>query len=245
MMPATLADLVTNLYVASAFTNEDRVKARDLMSDVIALAHDIVGHTVVSLGMPGTYHKDGDVLRAWLSVLYPLLEQAFVPPGIGKRILSVFDVMDALSALDAGEVQPIFVPNKGKNRRANRWSLAKAKLDALAWKKRLCALGYAEKAANHEITLAFGEQWDTIRKWKRQCENILGENSVYAALLMAGSRMDGYVDKSAGTFCSLRLDPKAGLKAAGEKYRAEVARSAELSKRKSGTLDRKAPFGSG
>jgi hypothetical protein len=239
--PTSLAEIVVQSACEAGLSWEARRKARELISEVASLASDVVGQSVISVGLPRVYARDGEqreLLREWLSILYPLLEPPVLPSGAraeGKHELSIFDVMNALSALDAGEVQPIFVPRKGKNRRANRWSLGRAKLEALVWKKRLRSLGYAEKAANHEITIAFGEQWDTVRKWKTQCEQILGESHVYAALIMAGSAMDRYVKRKQGVFGAPALNPMKGLQEAGEKYRSEVLRSAELSKRKRST----------
>jgi hypothetical protein len=178
------------------------------------------------------------LLKAWLSQLYPLLQ----PPigalnGLGElRQLTYFNIMDALSALDAGEVRPVFAPNAGKNRRANRYSLARAKIEALMWKKRLVCLGFREKDARYEITVAFGEQWDTIRKWEKQCTDILGALHVRSSLLFAGSAGDPCVQpvQIKGLFGNRKpLNPLYSVKAAGDAYREEVRRSAELSKRKS------------
>jgi hypothetical protein len=142
--------------------------------------------------------------------------------------------MDALRALDAGEIRAVFVAKTGKNRRANRWTLARTKLEALAWKKRLLALGYAEKAANFEITKAFGEQWDTIRKWRVQCEQILGADHVRATLDYAGGASDVYMrPATGGMFAAAKVAPLTNLESAGTAYRAELRRSGELSKRKS------------
>jgi hypothetical protein len=215
-----------------------RGAARYLWLDVIALARDVLGDALRASAIERLYKEDSQqrgLLRSWLSDLWPLLH---VPPSIlgiaPQRDLTIFEVMDALSALDAGEIRPLFVANTGKNRRANRWSVARAKLEALVWKKRLRALGYHEKASNLEITMAFGEQWDTIRKWKTQCEQILGAEHVRAAMDYAGSSRDIYVNRPRGGFFgSLKPDPLKSLQTAGNAYRGEVRRSAELSKRKS------------
>ena len=212
-------------------------KATALFVRGLDLLRDVLGEAILSAGVPRSYReseRDRDVLERWLRLLQPIL-QPLAPssePRCGRRDLSVFEVLDALAALDAGEVRPIFAPKKGKNRRANRWSLAAAKLDALAWKERLRALGYGEKAANFEITKAFGEQWDTIRKWKPQCDAILGAARVHAELDYAGAPFDPYL-RLRGMFAPSRLNALDGLAAAGERYRTEVKRAAELSKRKS------------
>jgi hypothetical protein len=147
--------------------------------------------------------------------------------------LSVFDVLNALSALGAGEIQPIFEANRGKNRRANRWSLARTKLDALVWKKRLVATGLTEKQAKYRVMVAFGEQWDTIRKWEPQCEQILGRFHVFWELSYAGGENDFYVRPGWAGFFRRTPDIDAALTAAGAKYRHELIRSAVGSKAKS------------
>ena len=214
--------------------------ARVVWKAAIALAADIMGDAVRASALRRLYSSDAEqreVFRSWLRDLYPLLHTrpqtllSIVP----QRELTLFEVMDAISALDAGEIRPLFLANTGKNRRANRWSLARAKLEALTWKRRLRALGYAEKSANFEVTLAFGEQWDTIRKWKAQCEQILGPIHVEVALEHAGSRSDHYVHPPVGiggALSHLGIDPMRSLKLAGSAYRTELSRSAQLTKRK-------------
>lgn len=215
----------------------DRSAALSLIFDVIDLARDVMGDTVIARGFPRRFRQEADqrhVLRNWLRILHPLIQPRTGPMQEDGEIreLSAFDVLDSISALDAGEVQPIFEPNRGKYRRANHWSLARAKLLALVWKKRLRSLGYEEKAANYEITLAFGEQWDTIRKWRTQSEKILGELPVKNDIEAAGSPLDPYMPKKSGMFGSSPSQPLAALKAAGESYREEARKAAELSKRK-------------
>lgn len=222
-------------YTPLAVKRED---AHALWIAVIALAKDILGDFVRTAAIDRLYDHESEqrqLLKGWFLDLYPLL---FTSPQTTLAIapkseLTVFDVIDALSALDAGEIRPLFLANTGKARRANRWSLANRKLEALVWKRRLRALGHAEKAANFEITKAFGEQWDTIRKWKTQCQDILGSAEVESRLSYAGSPADYYLKKPpGGLFGGLKLDPVVGLNTAGAAYRSEVARSAELSKRK-------------
>lgn len=207
----------------------------------VALARDALGDVIRRAALKRTYERTSEqrhLLQEWLSMLWPLVHVQSLPAlGIGPRPkeFTIFDAMDALSALDAGEIRPAFVANTGKNRRANRWTLARTKLEALAWKKRLVALGYADKAANFEVTKAFGEQWDTIRKWMLQCEQILGAEHVRATLDYAGGPGDLYIQPSiVGMFAAgATPDPLEKLELAGAVYRAELKRSSELSKRKS------------
>lgn len=233
----TLGSLITGL---KAFDVTDAAAARKLYTEAIEFAGGVMGEVIRDAAIIRTYDDESEqrrLLQGWLADLSPLLKASpFALLGIAhRRELTVFEVLDALSALDAGEIQPIFAANTGKNRRANRWSVAKAKLDALAWKQRLIAIGYKEKAANYEITVAFGEQWDTIRRWRPQCEEILGKAHVAFHLEYAGSSRDFYV-KRGGLFGFRRPDPLQSLRTAGEGYKNERSRSAELSKRKSRDL---------
>lgn len=213
--------------------------AGNLFDEAVQLARDILGEGVRRAGLRRKYKKGEEertLLRSWLLAIAPLVavQPSSILALIPEKELSLFDVIDALSALDAGEIRPLFAANTGKNRRANRWSLAQTKLQALVWKKRLLALGHAEKSANYEITKAFGEQWDTMRRWKVQCEQILGADHVKWELAYAGSSTDMYIRPPAqGMFGNWRPNPDDGLMRDGNAYQQELRRSAELSKRKS------------
>lgn len=230
-------------YHTAAIAQEDRYKAIKLFRQAIAFASRVIGQPTRDAVIERTYQTDDQarrVLASWIQHLRPILQ---LPPKsllglIPDRELTTFGVEHALKALNAGEVQPIFRPVKGKNRRANRYSLAQAKLEALIWEKRLRALGHHTKDAKHMVTVAFGEQWDTIRKWHAQCQDILGADSVRFSLEFSGSSHDRYLSKSTGLLGALsRPDPAKYLGWAGDEYKRERARSAELSKRKSKAAD--------
>ena len=213
--------------------------ASELFTDAITLASDMLGAITKQVALGASYDRDAEqrpILKRWLNMLVPLI---YSPPpfslvSAGKRVLTVFDVQNALSALDAGEVMPLLRPFRGRNRRKNHWSLARAKLGALMWKKRLRALGYGEKDANFRITVAFGEQWDTIRRWQAQCESILGLPTVRASLGFVGKPGDPYLEGSrTGMIGMSQLDPLKALEMAGADYQQEKRRAAELSPRKS------------
>lgn len=217
-------------------------EASTQFANVIDFAAIVMGEPIKESGLVRAYRTDDDqrkLLQHWIMELLPLLQSnaladVTVPPS---KALSALDVLDALSALDAGETKPLFVAKTGKNRRANRWSLARRKLDALVWKKRLRALGYAEKSANFELTKAFGEQWDTMRRWGTQCEAILGRPRVSATLDWAAGPTDIYAQPAPhGMFGSGRPDPMLALAQSGEAYRAELRRSADLMKRRPRTV---------
>ena len=212
-------------------------RSRPLVRDAAQLARDLVGDNLQDAAFrcgPEDQKRPREILKDWLGLVLPLLKQR---PHFGflKRQLTVYDVLDGLSALDAGEVQPLFKANTGKNRRANRWTLARTKLSALAWKKRLLAMGVPDKEASFRVTVAFQEQWETIRKWKSQCEEILGEDHVKWDLHFAGDETDPFIhppQTRSGMFGSSRLDPDQALATAGANYVRERRRAAELSKRK-------------
>ena len=215
-----------------------QIKASTLFGDAVALASNTLGRSIQQVAIAAGYERDADqrpILKYWLSMLIPLIysPRSFSILSANKKELNAFDVLNALSALDAGEVMPLVRPYTGRNRRKNHWSLAKAKLGALAWKKRLRALGYAEKDANFRITVAFAEQWDTIRRWQTQCISILGAPMVEATLDFAGSAGDPYLEKPSGIFGAVaKLDPLKALESAGQDYQTEKRRAAELSPRK-------------
>lgn len=216
----------------------DAWAATKLYTTGISFLREVLGEAVICAALPRTYENDENqraLLLNWLTFLLPLID---APPHsllsiAPMREMTIYDVLNAISALNAGEIQPLFRANTGKNRRANRYTLAQAKLQALVWKKRLEALGHSGKSANYEVMVAFGEQWDTIRRWQPQCEEILGSTHVDFILRLAGNSNDIYVKPPrSGMFGSWRPDPKADLARAGESYRAELKRSAELSKAK-------------
>lgn len=215
-----------------------QITAARLFGDAVALASTTLGISVQQVALAAGYEREVDqrpILKRWLNMLVPLI---YSPPSFSivsasRKELSVFDALNALSALDAGEVMPLLRPYTGRNRRKNHWSLAKAKLGALIWKKRLRVLGYPEKDASFRITVAFSEQWDTIRRWQTQCESILGNPMVEAALDFAGSAGDPYVEKPTGMFGAMKsLDPLKALEMAGADYQTQKRRAAELSPRK-------------
>lgn len=214
----------------------DGVKARPLFFQVAELARDIIGENLrnaVLLSVSVERKRPREIVKDWLALVHPLLTQW---PALGAPTkVTVYDVLDGLSALDAGEIQPLFKANTGKNRRPNRWSMARTKLEALIWKKRLLAMGVHDKEASFRVTVAFGEQWETIRKWRPQCESILGEEHVKLELYFAGSDSDPYVGVKrarTGMFANHSIDPEESLLAAGASYQRERVRAAELSKRK-------------
>ena len=211
-------------------------KARPFVYQVSEFARDLVGESVRTAALnfiPEDQKQPRKILKHWLSLVHPLLSR----PSMGMLPgFTIYDVVDGLSALDAGEIQPLFKANTGKNRRANRWSMARTKLDALVWKKRLLAMGSHEKEASFRVTVAFGEQWETIRKWKSQCEEILGEPHVEWELRLAGGESDPFVHPPAsrsGMFAHSSINPERALAEAGARYQRERTRAAELSKRKS------------
>ena len=216
----------------------DSWAATKLYVGTIAFTREILGQAVISAAIPRIYEEEKDqrgILLTWLMYVLPLID---APPQTILALaplteLTIHDVLNALSALNAGEIQPMFRANTGKNRRANRWTLARAKLQALVWKKRLEALGHTGKSANYEVMVAFGEQWDTIRRWRGQCKEILGDSYVEFILSLAGNSNDLYVKPPrGGMFGGWRPDPMGDLCRAGESYRTELRRSADLSKGK-------------
>lgn len=209
-------------------------KARVLMREAAALAADAVGEPLrcAAFQMPA---NDGAgqraALREWLSVLDPILDlpRPTFFSSTADQILEEHVVWLGLRALDVGEVREIFQPRNRGNRPANSFSLSIARLTALEWKRRLMSLGYSEGDANREITAAFGEQWDTIRKWEASCGSTLGEAFVAASLRRAEHDEKARADAPGGLFGARRQTSLERLRFHGEQYKVEKRRAAELS----------------
>lgn len=209
-------------------------KARALLKDAIAVTADAVGIPLrcaalqqPAEGGPG----QREALRTWLSTLEPLFKLPAPNLLAGNDCLEEYTVWLGLRALDVGEVWEIFRPGDRGNRPANLYSLSVARLSALEWKRRLIALGHSEGDANREITTAYGEQWDTIRKWKASCCATLSEAYVAAFLQHAETdekfRQSGY---RGGLFGKIMAEPfSVRLERAGQKYRYEKKLAADLS----------------
>lgn len=172
-------------------------------------------------------------LKSWLNNLEPILSlpQPTILGSAPDCYLTDFDVYIALSALDAGEVQSIFQPEKRGNRRANNYSLSTARLSALEWKRRLLALEYSEGDANNAITAAYGEQWDTVRKWEASCRATLGDAHVDVFLNRAKTEAKTRF-RPTGIFGSGLSAVPDRLARAGDVYKHEKKKAAELSRAK-------------
>jgi len=73
-----------------------------------------------------------------------------------------------------------------------------------------------------------------MRRWKAQCEQILGAEHVKWQLGHAGSAADIYIrSPKPGLFGNWKPDPVEGLQRDGNAYQQEIRRSAELSKAES------------
>ena len=223
---------------APAVTTYD---AERLLQDGLGLLTSVLGDDVLgrALDRPSADPRgEREQVIHWVRAIFPLLHCTH---RRNSRHLSPFDLIGAIAALEAGEVQPIFQAAKGRNRKSNRWTLAHRKLDALVWAKRLVALGWDQEEARKEVADAFGVPWDTIRHWDRQCASLLGA-SVAFAIESAGGRSDPYLHETGGFTRRPRIeDWQAGLARSGELYRDELKKGASRSKRRpsgvSGTGD--------
>ena len=169
-------------------------------------------------------------LREWLNAFDPLtqLPQPTIMGNDFDDCLAEHTVWLGLRALDVGEVWDIFQPGHRGNRPANLYSLSMARLSALEWKRRLLSLGHSEGEANRQITAAYGEQWDTIRKWESSCGVTLGKDFVAASLRRADHDEKHHVAPRS-LFGKLMDPPATRLQRSGDKYRTEKRRAAELS----------------
>jgi hypothetical protein len=208
-------------------------KARTLMREAASLAAEAVGEPLRCAAFQ-TPANDGPgqraALRDWLSMLTPILDLP-MPTFLGSapnEYLGEHTVWLGLRALDVGEVWQIFQPGKRGNRPANLYSLSLARLAALQWKRRLLSLGFSEGDANREITAAFGEQWDTIRKWEASCSATLGKVFVADGLNRA-DHDEKARPRSTGLTAAYDQEPLERLAFAGTQYRQAKRLAAELS----------------
>ncbi len=225
--------LSLGLSYAHLSTTPIGARSRDLVTEAASLVAEAVGEPLRCAAFQ-TPANDGPgqrtALRDWLSLLTPILDLP-VPTILGSapdQYLEERTVWLGLRALDVGEVWTIFEPGKRGNRPANLYSLSLARLGALQWKRRLLSLGYSEGDANREITAAFGEQWDTIRKWESSCSATLGDYFVSSGLKRAEFDEKGR-SRPNGMFASHYQAPLERLQSAGSRYRHEKRRAAELS----------------
>jgi len=220
--------------------------ARELMGQAANFLRDVLGPAVRSAALQLPI-RDGDggknVLSGWLRLLEPILDtsQPTIIGGAPDQYLALFEVFVGLSALKAGEVQPLFQPGERGNKPANAYSLALAKLLALEWKETLGALGYKDGEANNLISQAFGEQWDTIRKWRRSCATVLDEFMVSYCIRKAGD-VSRYQSRFAQGFFGAPRTPEEDLRSAGNLYRMERRRAAEASRSKKSRTSAPAAF---
>lgn len=225
------AGLPTYTNLAENASGED---AREIVKDGAKLLRDALGTALRSAAFQRPIRdEDGGkrVLSEWLRLVEPLLE---TPSSFGSapdQYLRLYEVFIGLSALSAGEVQPLFQPGDRGKKPANSYSLAWAKLRALEWKETLGALGYKDGDANNIISQAFGEQWDTIRKWRQSCGSVLDDITVAYCLEKARDVCRYQSQSPSRLFGGLRT-PEEDLKLAGTRYRDERRRSAEASKTK-------------
>lgn len=210
--------------------------ARDITGDAAKLLRDVLGVALRSATFQRAIRDDDGgkrVLSDWLRVLEPILETpaSSILGSAPDKHLQLIEVLIGLSALRAGEVQPLFRPGDRGNKPANSYSLASVKLCALEWKEALCALGHSDGEANNLISQAFREQWDTIRKWRQPCASVLGDFVVSYRLGKARD-VSHYQSSGRSALFGTPRTPEQDLQTAGAMYREERRRAADASKSK-------------
>jgi hypothetical protein len=205
-------------------------EARNLLERAIKLAASVLGTSIRSAALQKPANSPSEErlrLLRWLGFLKPIIDTP-APTLLGgapDAYLTYGKVFMALTALDYGEVQDIFTPANKGNRPANIASLTWARMDALRWKVRLKRLGVRDGEANLAISNAFGTTWDTIRKWRKSCEDVLGKVAVVTCLELAKD-VSRYKPSPVRVRLFGKPDPLADLELDGRLYQAELKRAA-------------------
>jgi hypothetical protein len=178
--------------------------------------------------------KSRYLLSHWMFALQPILDG---PKGIAlenapHEHLHFYNVIKALSALDAGQVEDIFKPANRNNSRLNQYDLSWAKYEGLVMREELILWGQKAGEANLLVSRAFGENWETIRKWEKPLHQYLNSLIVGSIKIEAkksydkGNTPHGLIG---GGLTGYYAAWQKRLKIAGEKYRLELKKAAELS----------------
>ncbi|MEO5375635.1 MAG: hypothetical protein H7840_15425 [Alphaproteobacteria bacterium] len=160
-----------------------RAKVCDHGHEVIGAAY-CCGYGEHSECYPRAPALDRRVLCAVLTVL-------------ADRLGSVaYSAMNALHALDFGEVQPILRPVKSR-RNGNSYSLDIARLYAISHVEHLRSLGMKKNAAVTRVAEAYGATVDAVLAWEKRLPSTLGEIFVRHTLKHAKANitLDDYADK--------------------------------------------------
>lgn len=125
--------------------------------------------------------------------------------------LDVTEISEQLLAVSRGDETALFrreVRKQGE--RTNQSRLARCQLRALQYDRYLESKGLKAAGRRAEIVDAFGvSDWDTVRKWRKPCERILGRELVeYLLGLAAAGHVEGHGEGPGGL----------GVRAAGEEY---------------------------
>lgn len=88
---------------------------------------------------------------------------------------SLLAASEELAALASGDAPAIFAQHqRNRAQRTNAYRLAQRQLAAFEWEAFLAEMGEATAVRRARITMAFGAQWDTVRKWRSPISRLLG-----------------------------------------------------------------------
>lgn len=129
----------------------------------------------------------GDICGDWVKLVETdsdtPLEFAALALRIWQPVLDLNDqndfywehLIDEIERLPFGDEPELLRPaqrKRGEHSQPAR--IAKARLSALQWTEYLKARRIAPRQYKQEIGLAFGTDWDTVRKWRQSVERIFG-----------------------------------------------------------------------
>lgn len=125
--------------------------------------------------------------------------------------LDISEIREQLLALSRGDETSLFRRSVRKQgERTNQSQLARCQVRALQYDAYMKSQGKKASVRQEEIAKAFGiSSWDTIRKWRKPCERVLGRDLVqYLVGLASLGFIEGHGEGLEGL----------GVEAAGEEY---------------------------
>ncbi|NNC73167.1 MAG: hypothetical protein HKN78_09880 [Sphingomonadaceae bacterium] len=98
-----------------------------------------------------------------------------------------FEFIDEIARLRFGDEPELLLPApRPPGSHPQPAKISFRRLAALQWSEYLKARGLKPGISNSAVSLAFGTDWDAIRKWQRAAKKVLGEEYVETSLRHAG-----------------------------------------------------------
>lgn len=171
------AERIERMTIAKVDEKEIRLQKTDLCWQAAWLFSDICGKTIRIT----EDDAEGDLNRAWftLKLFWPVLRGSDTTDDFWHRAVS------ELEHFGFGDEPEIFRPaprSPGSFHQPAK--LAKLRLAALSWAQHLKRNGVPPAQLKKEISLAFGSDFEAIRKWRGLVEKVLGDRAVEVKMAM-------------------------------------------------------------